>query len=377
MTDDEMDESAKHKEIYTYETPWTAYAMALCRRPHEDAKFKMAVASYREEYSNQIKIVQLVKDQQTGQRKFRKMCEIDHPYPPTKVLWAPSKFNYSLSQSAGVLDVMATTGDYLRLWTLDIDNVPSMKAVLNNNKHTEYCAPLTSMDWSESDPTVLGTSSIDTTCTIWDISVRSIPSLWLLPLSSREILILPPHRALTPKQTATAKTQLIAHDREVFDIAFSPDPNVFGTVGADGSLRRFDLRSLEHSTILYESPDLSPLLRLAWNMQDPNYLATIPADENKAIILDVRIPSTPVAELVGHDAAINGIAWAPYSPCHICTVADDKQALIWDITARPKAIEDPILAFSAREEINNVQWCNSHEDWVAIAFSNCIQMLRV
>ena len=47
-------------------------------------------------------------------------------------------------------------------------------------------------------------------------------------------------------------------------------------------------RSLEHSTILYETPDLTPLLRIAWNKQDPNYLATILTDSPKAIILDIR-----------------------------------------------------------------------------------------
>jgi hypothetical protein len=47
-------------------------------------------------------------------------------------------------------------------------------------------------------------------------------------------------------------------------------------------------RSLEHSTILYETPDLTPLLKLAWNKQDPNYLATILTDSPKAIILDIR-----------------------------------------------------------------------------------------
>ena len=39
------------------------------------------------------------------------------------------------------------------------------------NKNTEYCAPLTSFDWNETDPKRLGTASIDTTCTIWDIEV--------------------------------------------------------------------------------------------------------------------------------------------------------------------------------------------------------------
>lgn len=37
------------------------------------------------------------------------------------------------------------------------------------------------------------------------------------------------------------------------------------------------------------------------------------------IILDVRVPCTPVARLNNHRACVNGIAWAPHSSCHICT----------------------------------------------------------
>ena len=40
----------------------------------------------------------------------------------------------------------------------------------------------------------------------------------------------------------------------------------------------FDLRHLEHSTIIYEDPQHTPLLRLAWNKQEPNLLATIAMD---------------------------------------------------------------------------------------------------
>lgn len=39
--------------------------------------------------------------------------------------------------------------------------------VLLQNKQSEFCAPLTSFDWNDVDPKRLGTSSIDTTCTIW------------------------------------------------------------------------------------------------------------------------------------------------------------------------------------------------------------------
>ena len=39
------------------------------------------------------------------------------------------------------------------------------------NKNSEFCAPLTSFDWNETDPNLLGASSIDTTCTIWGLEV--------------------------------------------------------------------------------------------------------------------------------------------------------------------------------------------------------------
>lgn len=118
---------------------------------------------------------------------------------------------------------------------------------------------------------------------------------------------------------------------------------MFASVGADGSVRMFDLRHLEHSTIIYEDPQHHPLLRLCWNKQDPNYLATMAMDSmevsslgslcnlpvqqyfqtcplcSQVVILDVRVPCTPVAKLSNHRACVNGVAWAPHSSCHICT----------------------------------------------------------
>ena len=124
----------KKKEIYTYEAPWTTYSMGWCRHP--DERFRIAVGSYREEYSNQVQIIQLQRDDM-GNGVFKHQCEFDHPYPPTKVMWAPQK-HYS---SPGATDLLATTGDYLRLWTpttdpLTGDSKVEMKAILNNNKHT-------------------------------------------------------------------------------------------------------------------------------------------------------------------------------------------------------------------------------------------------
>jgi WD repeat-containing protein 68 len=173
--------------------------------------------------------------------------------------------------SGSLSDLVATSGDYLRIWAVDEQHGITLKLKLDNNHKSEFCAPLTAFDWNETAPHIVGTASIDTTCTIWDLN----------------------------QQVAT--TQLIAHDREVYDIAFARGTDVFASVGADGSLRLFDLRSLEHSTILFEHQQ--PLMRLAWNKQDPNYLLTMAEEANTCIVLDVRVPSVPCAELRAHTGA--------------------------------------------------------------------------
>ncbi|PNF42507.1 DDB1- and CUL4-associated factor 7 [Cryptotermes secundus] len=338
----------KRKEIYKYEAPWPLYSMNWSVRP--DKRFRLALGSFVEEYNNKVQVVSL--DEDTSE--FSAKSTFDHPYPTTKIMWIPD--------SKGVFpDLLATSGDYLRVWRAG-EPETRLECVLNNNKNSDFCAPLTSFDWNEVDPNLIGTSSIDTTCTIWGLETGQV--------LGRVNLV-----------TGHVKTQLIAHDKEVYDIAFSRaggGRDMFASVGADGSVRMFDLRHLEHSTIIYEDPQHTPLLRLAWNKQDPNYLATVAMDACEVIILDVRVPCTPVARLNNHRACVNGIAWAPHSSCHICTAGDDHQALIWDIQQMPRAIEDPILAYTAAEgEINQIQWGATQPDWIAICYNKALEILRV
>lgn len=61
----------------------------------------------------------------------------------------------------------------------------------------------------------------------------------------------------------------------------------------------------------------------------------------------------------------------------IISPADDHQALIWDIQQMPRAIEDPILAYTAGGEINQIQWSSTQPDWISICYNNCMEILRV
>ena len=189
--------------------------------------------------------------------EFQKYAEATLTYPITRVLWEPP------TQSKPLTDLLATSGDHLRLWSLPntapaaistnsitsrsnsaMQDLPAKKlsqlALLSNSKSTDFTAPLTSLDWNPISPSLIITSSIDTTCTIWDIP------------------------------TLTAKTQLIAHDKEVFDVRFmSGSVDVFASCGADGSVRMFDLRSLDHSTIIYEPAVKEPSTPRDGSMTSP------------------------------------------------------------------------------------------------------------
>ena len=319
-------------EIHTFSTPWPTSCLDWCRSGGNP--FRLGVSSFVRDYTNQFAVYE--HNANTG--AFSTVGVADHPYPVSRLRFSPDPTS----------SLIASTGDYLRLWSCPLSS-PSginLTAKLNNNKSSEFCAPLTSFDWNEASPELIGVASVDTTCTIWDINA------------------------------GVAKTQLIAHDREVYDIAFARGSDVFASVGADGSVRMFDLRALEHSTIIYEQPDV-PLVRIVWNKLDPNYLAAVPYNASKAIILDVRVPSSPVAELTGHTGPLNGAVWAPHSSAHIATAGEDSQVLIWDMSNLPKPIDEAALAYDATSPVNSLTWSASQTDWVGICFDDKVQLLRV
>jgi WD repeat-containing protein 68 len=224
-----------------YVAPWPIYALDWCKwppRPNTASAGKVAIGSYSEDGPNWLQVLDAQVSQIDADEpglEFIKTAEATHAYPVTRILWEPPSSNKQTT------DLLATSGDHLRLWSLPSDatqayqsnsitrskDQPLQKlsplALLSNSKSPEHTAPITSLDWNVVQPSLIITSSIDTTCTIWDIP------------------------------TLTAKTQLIAHDKEVYDVRFCANSvDVFVSCGADGSVRMFDLRSLEHSTIIYE-----------------------------------------------------------------------------------------------------------------------------
>ncbi|KAG0236536.1 WD40-repeat-containing domain protein [Mortierella sp. GBAus27b] len=404
------------KEILSYSAPWPVYGLDWSNQPTEREALRLAVGSFIEDGSNKIQVITLQEFAGIDGKDYNPTSMSDwvaiaettnQQYPVTKIKWEPFKAGHRRSS-----DLLATTGDYLRLWDLkdglDGDNNSSntigrrhpplirqqltQRGVLANTK-ASFCAPLTSFDWNTYDPALIVTSSIDTTCTVWNV------------------------------ETQQAKTQLIAHDKEVYDVTFANNnPHIFASVGADGSVRMFDLRALEHSTIIYETtssipglqpsnPQLAaqpsiPLLRLSFNKLDPNYLSTFHMDSSSVQILDIRVPGIPISELRGHKGAVNCMAWSPHNTSEIATGSDDHQVFIWEVnqmrhdrgdeldhhtktgsnSGNPKAavtitstrvLHEPYRAANVGGEVNQLSWSSASPDWVAVGFGRTVQALRL
>lgn len=110
---------AKGKKIYTYSAPWTIYGMNWSERA--DQPFRLAIGSFEEEYCNSVRIVQM--DEET--RKIEDVCSFEHPYPTTRIKWIPDP-------SGARRDLLATTGDYLRIWQIQDNKAARLECLLNN-----------------------------------------------------------------------------------------------------------------------------------------------------------------------------------------------------------------------------------------------------
>ncbi|CAJ0582288.1 unnamed protein product, partial [Mesorhabditis spiculigera] len=343
--------TAKKCEIYRFNSTKPVYASAWsCKK---EARFRLAVGSTVErEQQNRVSIVQL--NEELGELVER--GNFNHEFPANNIAFIPDP-------SDNYPDLLATSSDALRIWKISSENMVTEEGCFSSTGKGGTAFPLTNFDWNEVDPSLIGTCSIDTSCTIWQIETRQVVG-----------------QVGGPSVTGTVRTQLIAHDKPVHDIAFSKMNNgrdIFATVGADGSARMFDLRNLEHSTIIYEDQERNQLMRLAWNKQNQQHLALFAKDSTEVLILDMRVPCQPMARLRNHQGAVNGVAWAPHSGQHICTAGDDNQALIWDVSALPRVVEDPILAYQAGGEVSQVHWGSVHNNWICICFNKTLEILRV
>ena len=90
-------------------------------RNDPSAQFRLAIGSYMDKYCNVVRIVKkrsrpLDIPNRNNAADIFTICEFSHPYPTTKIQWSPD-----ISHGSYTEELLATSGDYLRIWNLQDD----------------------------------------------------------------------------------------------------------------------------------------------------------------------------------------------------------------------------------------------------------------
>jgi WD40 repeat protein len=251
-----------------------------------------------------------------------------HRLPPSKITWMPQ---------GGDVDTFASTSTSLRLWKTS-DEKPVLKLYPSNKAGSNVPCPLTSLSWNSCNLAKVATSAVDTTISIWDVEKSKL------------------------------ETQLIAHDKAVLDVSFGNSMHQFVSVSEDGSLRLFDSRDLDHSTILYE--DSVPLLRVNWfdSLSFPNLIATLAADRSDIMMFDIRKSGFVVGVLRLSPVVANAIAWSQSG--NLAGALSDGKIAVWSsifeatqtsgdiIKLRPDKVLSTVPSYT-EGGITNIAWTES------------------
>ncbi|KAM7453924.1 hypothetical protein BLSTO_05325 [Blastocystis sp. subtype 1] len=287
---DTTGETPPTKSVVNYTTPWDIYGIDWCEYDKEESIQRLLISSYKYDYCNKLQVLQFDEESST----IKTLHEIDAIYPPTKVMWAPSPYSYHT-------DVFAFSGDYIRIYRLDGNSsVPIVDAILNKDNSPDRCSPVSSFDWSPFNTNIIAATCLDSVCTIWDIDAQQ-------PIS-----------------------KVKAHSKEIYDIAFSQNnSNTFITCGEDGSIRLFDIRSIDQYSIVHQNSPATPILRMAWNPGNFSTIAFLSKDDSSISLVDLRNPKSCLP-MKSHTAPVNAIMWSAVMPQYLVSAGEDSRCLIWD-----------------------------------------------
>ena len=309
--------------IKRYQTQFPLYGITF-----QSTSSPLTLALSTRELSSKDKIIIL----ELQEDKFIERVKVDCEFPPSSILFSPNSSNK---------DLLITTSDCLRIYKYSDLKLILQKEMQRNSKI--YCGPYTSCDWSRINASVVGVSSSDTTCSLWDITKSEILST------------------------------LIVDDKSVYDISFGDDDCTFMTAGAKGGIRLFDIRTRDTCSVLFYNG--KPVTRVKGNIINNNLVICCFLDQSSIYVLDKRKPDNPYAILEGHSNVVNNAIWAPKSNTNFISVGDDKMALIWDIFGDDK--RKCVMEYETNKPIENVAWGDYTDDWVGIIYGESVEILKM
>ena len=147
----------------------------------------------------------------------------------------------------------------------------------------------------------------------------------------------------------------------------------------------FDLRSLDHSTILYENMSTpnssnassatsssanidgstaSPLLRLRFNYFSGHHIATFSLDRTLSII-DIRTPGVPLKQVnISQEAHFSGLAWCTSGI--LASIDSAGRLCLWNLLEETRPVTSHNFAGEGDVCLNYIDFCRVKPGLAAI-----------
>lgn len=264
---------------------------------------------------------------------------ISHGLPASKILCKPGQSTTEQNT------LFASTATSLRIWRASDSSerkstITPITQLCTSHKLDAFA--LTSFDWSSVTTTKIATSAADSSVAIWDLEREKLD------------------------------TQMMAHDKSVMDVAFCTQTDkIITTVGDDGSLRLFDIRDLEHCSILLEDPN--PFLRVKWSSGSHiNHVAVMGLDSNIITIVDIRKSGEPACVINIGASAAESIAWCPKS--NLLAVGTSSGATLLCDTDQGEVVAN-LATSDQTTSITGLAWADT--DVLAMGSKRSLQLVTI
>ena len=255
----------------------------------------------------------------------------------TEVPWPVTKTSFSYSPT--LKNKFLTSSDVIRVYNLNCDTFAlEIVDTLSETKNS-FNGPVVTFDWSKTKPDLLGSCSIDTTCSIWNVEKKILT------------------------------TQLIAHKKEVTDFTFSNDDKCFITSGGDGQVKLFDLRDLKTSFQIYQTSDDTAISGVSFNPNNSN-LISVRTDNSPLIgVIDVR-QTKKLYDITFHTKDLTCCSWSPYYMDLLASASTDGALATWMV--KDKSEEKPYDVCYFDSAIYNMVWSPIESKKIVLLCANKI-----
>ena len=144
----------------SYNTDYDIYSLHISKNESRPGCLLGVISSLSENANNNLEVVEMNMNDAEISQKDTMIIK----YPASKIMWSPVAPSYGQDNQ-----LIAVTSDKLRLYNYSQQGRIEARKELKNTLLNDLSAPLTSFDWSE-QKNYICCSSIDTTCSIFDIN---------------------------------------------------------------------------------------------------------------------------------------------------------------------------------------------------------------